>query len=84
MYAAVPVDDAGLAGLGEALGLDPLRLTADAGSQTIADTLAANRALASRLDIRDVPTIVIGDQMIVGFVDSASLKDLVAKFANPW
>ena len=31
MYAAVPVDDAGLAGLGEALGLDSGRLTADAG-----------------------------------------------------
>lgn len=82
MYAAVPVDDAGLAGLGGALGLDPGRLSADAGSQTVAEALAANRELASQLGIEDVPTIVIGDQMIVGFVDSSSLKDLVAKFAR--
>ncbi len=82
MYAAVPVDDAGLAGLGEALGLDSGRLTADAESQTIADALAANRELASRLGIEDVPTIVIGDQMIVGFVDASSLKDLVAMYAQ--
>lgn len=82
MYAAVPVDDAGFAGLGEALGLDSDRLIADAGSQTIADALAANRELASRLGIEDVPTIVIGDQMIVGFVDASSLKDLVAMYAQ--
>ena len=82
MYAAVPVDDAGLAGLGEALGLDPGQLTADAGSQTIADALAANNELASRLGIVDVPTIVIGDQMIVGFVDSSSLGDLVTMYAQ--
>ena len=82
MYAAVPVDDAGFAGLGEALGLDSGRLTDDAGSQTIEDALAANRELASRLGIEDVPTIVIGDQMIVGFVDSSSLKDLVAMYAQ--
>ena len=82
MYAAVPVDDAGLAGVGEALGLDPGQLTADAGSQTIADTLAANRDFATQLGIEHVPTIVMGDQMIVGFVDSSSLKDLVAKFAH--
>ncbi len=82
MYAAVPLDDAGLAGLGEALGLDSGRLSADAGSQTIADALAANRELALELGIEDVPTIVIGDQMIVGFVDSSSLKDLVAMHAR--
>ena len=82
MYAAVPVNDAGFAGLGEAFGLDPGRLTVDAASQTIADTLAANRELASQLGIVDVPTIVIGDQMVVGFVDPSSLKDLVAVYAR--
>ncbi len=81
MYGAVPLDDADFVGLGDALGLDPGRLRADAGSQAVADALGANRALASRLGIEDVPTIVIGDQMFVGFVDSFSLKDLVARFA---
>ena len=82
IYGAVPVDDADFAGLGGALGLDPGRLSADAGSPTIANALAANRALASQLGIENVPTTVIGDQMIVGFVDSSSLKDLVAKFVH--
>ena len=82
MYAAVPVDDAGLAGLGEALGLDAGQLTTDAGSQTIEDALAANRELALELGIENVPTVVIGDQMIVGFVDASSLKDLVVMYAQ--
>ncbi len=82
VYGAVPVDDADFVGLGGALGLDPGRLSADARSQTVADALAANRALASQLGVENVPTIVIGDQMIVGFVDSSSLRDLVAKFAH--
>ena len=82
IYAAVPVDDAGFAGLGEALGLDSGRLAADAASQTITDALATNRKLALELGIEDVPTIVIGDQMIVGFVDSSSLRDLVAMYAR--
>ncbi len=81
MYGAVPVDDAGLAGVGEALGLDPGRLVADAASPAVADTLAANRILASKLGIEGVPTTVVGDQMIVGFVDPFSLRDLVTKFA---
>ena len=81
MYGAVPQDDADFVMLGEALGLDPERLRADAESQAVTVALGANRALASQLGIGDVPTIVVGDQMFVGFVDSFSLRDLVSRFA---
>jgi protein-disulfide isomerase len=45
----------------------------------IAATLKANPALAGALDVGGTPTFVIGDALVPGALDLASLEKLVAQ-----
>jgi protein-disulfide isomerase len=60
------------------VGLDIDRLKRDMSSPQIEAALKANHALADTLDIRGTPGFVVGDQIVPGAIDLASLKELVA------
>lgn len=61
------------------VGLDLDRLRRDMAAPQIDAVLKANLALANALDIHGTPTFVIGDQLVPGAIDLASLKNLVAQ-----
>ena len=60
------------------VGLDVDRLKRDMAAPQIEAVLKANQALADALDIRGTPGFVIGDQIVPGAIELASLKELVA------
>jgi protein-disulfide isomerase len=60
-------------------GLDPAKLEADMGADTIDPMLAANRKLAEALDLSATPTFIIGDQVIEGAVPLEELKEAIKK-----
>ena len=60
------------------VGLDVDRLKRDMAAPEIEAALKANQALADALDIRGTPGFVIGDQIVPGAIELASLKELVA------
>jgi 2-hydroxychromene-2-carboxylate isomerase len=59
-------------------GLDVDRLKRDMAAPQIEAALKANQALADALDIHGTLGFVIGDQIIPGAIELASLKELVA------
>lgn len=78
MFSTVPYTPEGLRDLGQALGLDPEQLAADADGAAVTEALEANRRLAASVGIDGTPTFVIGDIVIVGAMDEASFLGLVA------
>ena len=78
MFSTVPFTPEGLADLGAALGLDPVRLAADAAGEQVSAALEANRQLAASIGVAATPAFVIGDIVVVGAIDEASLLGLVA------
>lgn len=60
------------------LGLDWQRLRRDMEDPAIAARLDANIALAQRLAIRGTPALIIGDTLVPGAVDRATLASIVA------
>jgi protein-disulfide isomerase len=60
------------------VGLDVDRLKRDMAASQIEAALKANQALADALDIRGTPGFVIGDHIVPGAIELASLKELVA------
>jgi protein-disulfide isomerase len=60
-------------------GLDLGRLKRDMAAPEIGAALKANLALASALGVGGTPTFVIGDQVVPGAVDIATLEELVAQ-----
>ena len=62
----------------ESVGLDVERLKRDMTAPEIARALKANNDLAEALDIRGTPGFVVGDEIVPGAVDLASLKQLIA------
>ena len=60
------------------VGLDVDRLKQDMAAPQIEAALKANQTLADALDIHGTPGFVIGDQIVPGAIELASLKELVA------
>ncbi len=61
------------------IGLDPAKLKKDMNSSTMTKIIAGNRQLARQLGITGTPGFIIGNQIVPGAVDLATLKDLIAK-----
>jgi protein-disulfide isomerase len=53
-------------------------LKRDMATPEIARALKANTDLAEALEIRGTPAFVIGDEIVPGAIDLASLKQLIA------
>ena len=64
------------------LGIDKKRLKKTMDDKVIDAVLAKNFKLAKALNINGTPAFVIGDQLVPGAVDLATLKKLVAKARN--
>ena len=62
----------------ESVGLDVDRLKRDMAAPEIGRALKANTELAEALDIHGTPGFVIGDEIVPGAVDLASLKEMIA------
>jgi len=62
----------------KAIGLDVERLKQDMQDPAIADAIKRNRALAIDLRITGTPTFVVGDEIIRGLVDLATLQRSIA------
>ena len=60
-------------------GLDLDRLRRDMADPALAATLARIRALAAELGINGTPGFVIGEEIVPGAVDRATLEGLIAK-----
>ncbi|EHK54604.1 DSBA oxidoreductase [Mesorhizobium alhagi CCNWXJ12-2] len=65
------------------VGLDVEQLKRDMEDPAIADALARNRALAIGLYITGTPALVVGDEVIPGVVDVATLQRSIAKARKP-
>ena len=65
--------------LASGLGLDVERLRQDMADPAIADYLNETTRLARTLGINGTPAFVIGDTLVPGVIDGASLKALVAQ-----
>lgn len=72
-------DDATIAAVATEVGLDQARLKADMNRPEIAAQIERNHALARDLGIRGTPAFVIGDTLVPGAIDLATLRSLVAK-----
>lgn len=64
--------------LAGALDLDHDAITAEMGSDRVTAVIAENRALGDLMQISGTPTFVFQDQMVRGYVDSASMEALLA------
>lgn len=62
----------------ESVGIDVDRLKRDMTAPEIARALKANTELAEALDIHGTPGFVIGDEIVPGAIDLASLKEVIA------
>ena len=62
----------------ESAGLDVDRLKRDMAAPEISRALKANTELADALDIRGTPGFVVGNEIVPGAIDLASLKQLIA------
>ena len=65
------------------LGLDVDRLEADMSDPEIARVYGKVRALANRLDIGGTPTLIVGDEVVVGALDAAQLQNLIDEARGP-
>jgi protein-disulfide isomerase len=72
------LDTAVVLQLAAGAGLDVDKLKADMGSPDIDSVIKQNYALAQALEIRGTPAFVIGDEMVPGAVDAATLKEKIA------
>jgi protein-disulfide isomerase len=72
------INEAAVFKTAESVGLDVERLKRDIASPEIARALKANSDLAKALDISGTPAFVIGDEIVPGAIDLASLKQMIA------
>ncbi|MBT3989012.1 MAG: DsbA family protein [Rhodospirillaceae bacterium] len=59
--------------------LDTAQLKKDMNSESMGKIIAGNRALAQQLGITGTPGFIIGNQIVPGAVDLATLKQMVAE-----
>jgi protein-disulfide isomerase len=74
-----PLDEANVLRIAATVGLDAGRLKADMGKPDIDARIKRNLELAQALDIRGTPAFVIGDELIPGATDAATLKAAIQK-----
>lgn len=74
-----PISPTALAGLAKEAGLDPEAVLARMDAPEVTAVIAANHALAARLQINGTPTFVLGEQMVRGYVPLAGMTQLVAE-----
>ena len=79
MRVEMPVTEAKALQAAAAVGLDLERLRRDMADPAIDRAIARNQALAAALGINGTPGFVIGDQVVPGAVDRATLEGLVAQ-----
>ncbi len=77
MGVAGELDEEAILATAAASGLDVARLRADMERPEVGDTIAEAHELAARLGINATPTFVIGDEVVPGYVDVATLRRLV-------
>jgi protein-disulfide isomerase len=73
------VDEAATFRVAKEVGLDIGRLKIDMADTTIQGALDRNLALAQALRLAGTPGFVIGDQILRGATDAATLRSLIAK-----
>ena len=76
------LDEQRVIAIAEKLGIDKKRLKKAMADKAIDVVLAKNFKLAESLNINGTPAFIIGDQLVPGAVDLATLKKLVAKARN--
>jgi protein-disulfide isomerase len=72
------INEAAVFKTAESVGLDVERLKRDIASPEVARALKANSDLAKALDIGGTPAFVIGEEIVPGAIDLASLKQMIA------
>lgn len=72
-------DAATLGALAADLGLEPGPVIARMNADEVTAVIAANHAMADRLEISGTPTFVLGDQLLRGYVPLDAMRDLVAQ-----
>jgi protein-disulfide isomerase len=72
------INEAAVFKTAESVGVVVERLKRDIASPEVARALKANTDLAEALDIRGTPAFVIGDEIVPGAIDLASLKQMIA------
>ena len=71
------MSDSRIFSLAAKAGLDVARIKKHMGAPEIDGMININRELAEKLDIRGTPGFVIGNRIIPGAVDLATLKELI-------
>ena len=79
MRARFQADTAYVAAVAETMGLDARRLLADMPSDAVTRRMWLSRALANRFGMPGTPGLVIGRTVIMGDVNDATLRRLVAE-----
>jgi protein-disulfide isomerase len=74
-----PLDDSAIYVVAGAVRLDLDRLKTDMATPDIERQIAANRALATALNVAATPTFIIGDQVVEGAIDLSGFRELVAR-----
>lgn len=72
-------DAATLGALASDLGLEPGPVIARMNADEVTAVIAANHAMADRLEISGTPTFVLGDQLLRGYVPLDAMRELVAQ-----
>jgi protein-disulfide isomerase len=72
------INDTAVFKTAESVGVDVDRLKRDMAAPEISRALKANSELADALDIRGTPGFVVGNEIVPGAIDLASLKQLIA------
>lgn len=73
-----PISPQALGGMATAAGLDAEAVLARMDAPEVTAVIAANHALAGRLQINGTPTFVLADQMLRGYVPLDGMTQLVA------
>ena len=68
-----------IAATARSLGLDPVKLAADMSSPAVSRQIEANLSLARDLKLDGTPVFVVGDTVIPGAVDEATLEGVIAR-----
>jgi protein-disulfide isomerase len=71
-------DAATLSALAGDLGLEPGPIIARMNADEVTAVIAANHAMADKLQISGTPTFVLGDQLLRGYVPLDAMRQLVA------
>ncbi len=77
LMTAEATDENAIKSISKALGIDYSRLQKDMADPQIDEQINRNQRLAGSLDISGTPAYIIGDQIIPGAIDAASLANIL-------